>query len=265
MSANPQPAPALAPLRYSQITLMAKSPAHAKYALDQQAKGLDNWDDTPSKRMGRLAHSVFLGTELPAIFPGDRRGTKVWDAFVEANPGREIVKQDEFDVAQAMADALAAHEEAAYLLRGEREKTIFARIAGRECRSTPDVHLVREHATDLKSTTDASPDRFHWQAAKLGYFGQMAMQKDMVIAAGLPSPARLAIVAVENKAPYVVTVFELTPAAEEYGRRFYRLHLERLLVCEASNDWPGYGPGVLDAPLEDVELIGSDGEPLDVD
>ena len=257
MSANPKLD--LAPIRYSQIKLFARSPFHAKFAIDQQAKGLDLYDDTPAKRLGRLAHSIALGTEIPAVFPGDRRGTKLWDAFVADNPGREIVKQDEFDQAQAMADSLTFHDEALRLLQGEREKTIIAKIAGRLCRSTPDVHLTGEHLTELKTTTDASPDRFPWQALRLGYHGQMAMQKDVVMAAGHPEPKRLAIVVVEIKPPFAVAVYQLTPAAEDFGRSFYRLHLERMLVSEASDFWPGYPQGVLDVPPERDEYI-PDGE-----
>jgi hypothetical protein len=254
MSANPKPL-AIAPLRYSRLKLMAKSPAHVRYALDQDLAGKDNWDDTPSRRLGRLAHAVFLGQPLPTVFPGDRRG-KAWTEFKEAHAGEDIVKQEELDTAIAMALELSKHEEAAPLLKGEIERTIFFEIAGRPCRTTPDVHMVRRHVTDLKSTTDASPERFPWQALKLGYHGQIAMQVDGIIAAGMPEPERKAIVAVETKPPYVVNVFALTPDAIEFGRATYRGWFERFRVSEDSNCWPGYIPGVLDAPQERLDFEG---------
>lgn len=251
MSANPKPA--LAPLRYSRLKLMAKSPAHVRYALDQDLAGIDNWDDTPSRRMGRLAHAVFLAQPLPLVWPGDRRG-KAWLDFKAEHAGQDIVKQEELDTAQAMAAALLSHDEARELLGGEIERTIFYEITGRPCRSTPDVHLIREHLTEYKTTTDASPQRFPWQALKLGYHGQVAMQLDAILAAGMPEPARKVIVAQESKPPFLVAVFELLPEAIEFGRRCYRGWFEQFMVCESANHWPGYGPGILDAPQEDFAL-----------
>lgn len=263
MSTNPEASP-FAPLRFSRLKLMAKSPAHVRYALDQDLAGNNNWDDTPSRRLGRLAHSVFLGQPLPLVFPGDRRG-KAWTEFKEAHAGEDIVKQEELDTATAMAEALDAHAEASELLRGIIEQTRYFFFGGRPCRATPDVYLKAKHLTDLKSTTDASPERFPWQALKLGYHGQLAFYLDALIALGEPEPERVAIVAVETKPPHVVNVFALLPEATEFGRRQYRGWLERFLVCEASNDWPGYIPGVLSAPEENVQLIGADGEVMDLD
>ncbi len=37
-----------------------------------------------------------------------------------------------------------------------------------------------------------------------------------------------------------MTVFELTPAMLDHGRRMYRGWLETLLGCETSGVWPGY-------------------------
>jgi len=256
--AEAAPRVALAPLRYSRLKLMAKSPAHCRFALDQDLAGVEDWDDTPSRRLGRLAHAVFLEQPLPVVFPGPRRAGKEWDAFKAANADREIVKQEELETALAMAAALRNHDEARELLRGgDIERTIFYELAGRACRSTPDVHWNGKHLTDLKSTTDASPERFPWQALKLGYHGQMAMQFDAILAVGMKMPARIAIVAVENRAPFVVNVFPLTPDAIEFGRRVYRSYFEQFLVCEQNNHWPGYAQGVLTAP-PDSEGFGGD-------
>lgn len=245
------------PLRYSRLKLMGRSPAHCRYALDQDLAGVAGWDDTPARRLGRLAHAIFLGQPLPAVFTGARRAGKEWDAFLEANAGREVVKQDEFDQAQAMAASLSANDEARELLTGKYiEHTLYFDIAGRNCRATPDVFEPGKYLTDLKTTSDASPDRFPWQALKLGYHGQLTFYKDAVIAAGLPAPERLAIVAVESKPPHVTNVFQFTERAEDFGRRTWRLWFEQFMNCERSGAWPGYIQGVLDAPDEGIELEG---------
>jgi hypothetical protein len=255
MSANPKPA--LLPLRYSVLKQMGRSPLHAFYAMQHPEAG-----ETPSMKMGRLTHAVALGQPLPLVWPGDRRG-KEWLAFRDANEGREIVKQDELDIALAMASCLEAHPEASRLLRGVRETTVYFDVAGRHCRATPDV-LGDGWIADLKTTSDASPVRFPWQALRLGYHGQLAFYKDAVIEAKAGDPRELWIVAIESKEPYAVATYQLTDAAEDFGRRMWRSWFEQFRVCEESNLWEGYGPGVLDAPAEGVELVGADGEVIEV-
>jgi len=56
------------------------------------------------------------------------------------------------------------------------------------------------------------------------------------------------LIAVEDKPPYVVTTYRLTPDAAEMGHRIWRAHFERLRVCEESNVWPAYSDAVV--PLE---------------
>jgi hypothetical protein len=244
------------PLRFSVLKCMSRSPAHALYAATHPSP------DTPAMRRGRLAHSVFLGKNIPTVFPGDRRG-KLWADFKEAHDGEDIVTTEEFEGAGAMAAALHSHSEARHLLMGQRERTVLFDFAGRPCRGTPDV-FSDLHLADLKTTQDASPMRFPWTAARLGYHAQLAWYKDGLKAAGVADPKELSIVAIESKPPYAVAVFRLTERAEDFGRRQYRTWLEEFLNCEKSGVWPGYIEGVLDAPEDAIELIGSDGEVMEV-
>lgn len=244
------------PLRFSILKHMSKSPAHARYAMDHPSA------DTPAMRMGRLAHACFLGANVPTVFPGERRGN-VWKDFKAAHDGQDIVTAEEFDRASAMASALHAHKEARPLLMGKREQSIRFDFAGRACRGTPDVFSPK-YLTDLKTTADASPLRFPWTAMRLGYHAQMAWYRDGLVAAGYPAPEQLTIVAIEVKPPYAVAVFVLTERAIDFGARLYRTWLEEFLNCERSNEWPGYVEGVLDAPEDSVELIGADGEVMEL-
>jgi PDDEXK-like domain of unknown function (DUF3799) len=244
------------PLRFSILRQMARSPAHARYALDNEAP------DTVAMRLGRLCHAVALDQATGPVWAGTRRG-KAWDEFKAAHDGEDIVTEDEMGAAAAMAGALLTHQEARSLLEGVREKTIFFDFAGRKCRATPDV-FDADNITELKSTYDASPGHFPYHAMRMGYHAQMAWQKDALNAGGYPVPVQLWIVAVESKPPYAVAVFQVTPRAEDFGRRLYRTWLEEFLNCERSNHWPGYGPGVIDAPEDAVELVGPDGEVLEV-
>jgi hypothetical protein len=253
----------LAPLRYSILKLMGRSPAHARYALDMAARGEEAWEPTPSMRLGSLAHKVFLKQPLPVVYPGPVRRGKEWEAFKSANADKEIVKQSELDAVVEIATALQAHAEARDLLTGTIEQTVLFDLGGRNCRATPDVFVPGAHLTDLKTTRDANPQWFPYQALKLGYHGQLSFYRDGLERAGFAPPKELRIVAIETAPPYAVCVFGVTPRAEDFGRRTYRAWFEQFLVCEASDDWPGYGPGVLDAPEEAVELTGFDEDESD--
>lgn len=248
----------LAPLRFSVLKRMSQSPAHARYAMT-----FPDDHDTPQMRFGRLAHACFLGSNVPTVFDGDRRGNK-WKNFKLAHEGEDIVTEKEFAQASAMASALHAHKEARSLLMGKREQTILFDFAGRSCRVTPDAFTPKV-ATDLKSTGDASPQRFPWHAMRMGYHAQMAWTKDGLIAAGYPAPEELSLVAIEVRPPYAVAVYQLTERAEDFGRRLYRTWLEEFLNCERSGQWPGFPPGTLDAPEDALELVGSDGEVMEVE
>ncbi len=98
----------------------------------------------------------------------------------------------------------------------------------------------------------------------MGYHGQLAFYKDAVELTKPNSIDELWIVAIESKPPYAVSTFILTPAAEDLGRRQYRTWLEEFLQCESANHWPGFVPGVIDAPDEALGLVGIEGELLEV-
>jgi hypothetical protein len=245
------------PLRFSVLKQISRSPAHARHAMTHEST------PTAAMRFGTLSHSIFLGKGLPVVYPGERRG-KAWAEFKEANQSEDIVTQEEFDRASEMAVALHSHKEARNVLLGTREQTILFDFAGRPCRATPDVFAPGAHLTELKTTQDASPERFPYIAARLSYASQLTFYKDGIGLAGLKLPEALYIVAIETKPPFVVCVFSITERMEDFARRIYRTWLERFLVCEQSNEWPGYPMGQLDAPEDALQLIGADGEEMDV-
>lgn len=253
------------PLRFSVLKLVGRSPLHAKWALDHPEERID----TPAMRLGRAVHAAFLGAQegvssIPVVFEGERRGNK-WKEFKEANADRDIVTSEEWNRIGLMASNLHAHPEARMLLMGERERTLRFDFAGRPCRATPDVHAPGDHLVDVKTTNDASLTRFPYTAQKLSYHAQLSFYLQGLTLLGFPRPKRVSIVAIEVKPPFAVAVFELTDKALEYGERVWRSWMESLLVCERSGVWPGYGLGVLDAPPDDMELVGVDGEIMEVE
>jgi len=241
-----------APVRYSNLKLMALSPAHYHAAAKK---------DTGAMQRGRALHSLVLGGARVIGYPGKTRYGKQWDAFKAANTDAEILTGKEFDKVRAMAESVLHHKIAMQVLEGQHEVEVDWTYLGRKCQShvdsiAPDGKWVAE----LKSTVSSEPGRFAWQSHKMAYGGQVAFYLDAVRAAGLGEPTDAYVVAVEAAEPFVVTVLHVEEDALELGRRCVRLWMEQLLNCEAANDWPGYAQGIvpLHAPSQDINFTFGD-------
>ncbi len=148
--------------------------------------------------------------------------------------------------------ALQERQDALDLLDGVRQQTIRWKIAGRDCEGTPDsFNDVR--ITELKTCRTADPDRFVWDARRLGYAAQLDWYAEGLLQSGRARPSSAYIVAVESTPPHPVTVFCLTDRALDQGARTWRLWFERLRACEESNAWPPYAEAAVlfDVPEND--------------
>lgn len=242
----------LKPVRWSHLKHMGRSPAHYRHNL------LTPFQPTPAMVMGSLVHEIVLkgGRDVFAVYEGDRRAGKDWEAFKADNTDAVIVKRSEMDEAEAIAAAIMRHESAVEALsRGQHEVPLTWELGGRVCQGTPDV--LGTVLADLKVTNDASPDRFTWHARKMGWLGQLAWYYEAAKRTQPILPNRVSIVAVESIAPHVVTVFDLTDEALLLGEKTWRQYFEQLRTCEETDYWPGYVEGVarLDVPENEEETI----------
>lgn len=245
-------------LRSSHLKAIAQSPAHARWAM------LNDRDQTLSMRIGSATHSLTFGGPTVVVFPGKTRRGKEWDAFAEMHKGSIIVSRKEFQRAQAMAKALRTNPVSARVLFGDgfiNEQTIEWEWNGRAMRCTPDVRSMR-HLVDLKTCRTAEPEKFMWDAVRMGYHAQLALYAQ-AMATVHPSgagPTDVYIVAVESNPPHDVVVRRLTPSSLEVGARLNKTWFDRFMECEAANHWPGYAESVvdMDVPLEPVDLIFAD-------
>lgn len=244
---------AFEPIHYSRLKLMAESPAH--YRAGSQGT-------TYSQESGSAVHALVLGTQEVVTWDKvsengnqcPRRG-KDYDAFAAKHPGALILMPAEYAEAKAKAAAVLAHPLAVRVLKGTREKEIEWSFGGRPCAGRPDV-FGPDYVTELKATKSSNPRRFRKQARWMGYCGQLVWYGDGLMQAGLCAPEAYYIVAVEQAAPYVVTVFRLTARDVDNGRRDYRGWFEQVLVCEQADEWPGYCEAIVElgAYDDDMEL-----------
>lgn len=244
------------PLRFSRLKKFSQSAAHFLGATEPSASGID---------IGKAAHSMLLGgVQVVEYTASAQRRGKVFDAFCADNPGALILSSSEYRRASGMTDAVRANPLAMRVLDGEREKTYTWRLQGRLCRGTPDVR-GKNFLTELKTGETADPRFFPFKVRRFCYHGQLAWYSDGAVLAGLPGPEEHYVVAVEAAPPHVVTVFRIAPETIEKGRRLVRLWFERLLQCEAAQEWPGYSQSVVELALPDFEFDPGDGADQDVE
>jgi hypothetical protein len=246
----------LNPVRFSRLKLIARSPLHYAAA---------TVEETMAMEVGSAVHSLVLGGKLVVQYVGEpdeatgeikkvvRRG-KAWEAFRAEHAGDLILTAGEYQAARAIADAVLANPLAAAALDGQREVERAWQFGRRACGGRIDC-VTADGVTELKVSNTADPARFVWHALRMGWLSQLAWYLDGLAAGGtMLEHAR--IVAVEPKPPYAVTVFKLSAATLDQARRTYRSWFERLLVCEATDEWPPYAQSEveLDVPDNDVSL-----------
>jgi hypothetical protein len=255
--ANDQQAAIDKPLRFSVLKQMGRSPLHCLHA--QRT----DFEPTLAMKIGSAAHVLLLGGQRIAVFTGKARRGKEWEEFKAANADALLLNAKEMDIGQRIADSVRADPVASRVLFADGtvyEQTIHWTWMGRKFRSTPDAR-TKTHLVELKTTRDASLERFKWDALRSAYHAQLWTQATAMEFENGYAPKSIYIIAVESRAPYPVSVHELTPRALEAGGRLCRAWMEKFNECTASGSWPGYSSAVveLDVPLDvETDLIFDD-------
>lgn len=249
------PAPPRAPvpfpppeIHYTQLSRMSRSPAHYRAAC------LESFPSTPAMRFGQGVHGLILGGAKVTRFDAPKRAGKAWTAFRAEHHDKIILTAPEHDRAAAIAQKVRAHPLAGLQLEGEHEKTLRWSYMGRACAGRLDV--VRQGVVvEVKTTPNAEPVWFRRHAWRMGYPAQLSWYRRGARANGY-AVDQLFIVAVETRAPFAITVFELTDRAIEAAEKMVHAWMERLLACERADAWPEYSQCVvpLDAPDAALEL-----------
>lgn len=234
-------------VRFSELKSMARSPAHYRAAV------LHGREPSPAMRFGTLCHTLILGGDRFAVFEGKTRQGKAWDAFEAHHAGKLIVKRSELEDAMSVARRVWAHPIAGPLVKGRTEVELTWETLGRKCGGRLDV-IGDTFITDLKMSASSEPEWFTRNATRLAYHAQLAWYKEGALANGCRVDD-VFLVAVEPKEPYAITPMRMHLHAIGKGDQLCRLWLERLIGCEAVNEWPEYTQSIatFDVP-DDLEL-----------
>lgn len=233
----------------SRLKEMKHSPQHYQYALTHKKT-------SGALTLGQATHVAVLEPErfMSDFARWDRRtkgdnaaprNGQFWDAFLNANAGKTILTEDEWNHAHDIAAAVRADPRAMrYLASGEPEVTFTWDIEGRACKGRVDWLTTIEGKptiVGLKTSRDCRHFAFGSQAAKLGYHLQFAFYHDGYERIRDNKPKLVEIV-VESAAPHAVAVYRIPDDIIEQGRDEYTQLLDQLKQCEETDEWPGPQP-----------------------
>jgi len=241
-------------------TLIEQTPAHLRYQMNNPK------DSTPTMALGTAVHSLVLepdsfDKDIAVAEKFDKR-TKIGKAgaaaFEEANQGKTIITPEQYEQAKWMAESVYSHPIAGLLLQDiVAESSVYWWYKSMDADDDSDYKellkvrpdaLSKNHAVvmDLKSTADGSYSGFIKSIQNFNYHVSAAMYleginqcKPLLAELGHFAYTKFVFVCVENSAPYLTSVYELSPEYLDIGKAHYRRAL-RTLRHGRDTDWPGF-------------------------
>jgi PDDEXK-like domain of unknown function (DUF3799) len=257
-------------LNQSKLGAFKKCPAKFKWLLENER------GDTDSLRLGRAIHTATLEPNkfnqeffcLPEI---DRRTTKGKETYAELvgkNPGKTILKPDEFHTALEVAQSIRSQSHCLTLLESAHIELTLNwqdKATGVLCKARVDAYDENTGVVvDIKTTQDASRSGFPKKLFAYGYHRQAAWYLEGLKANGEPA-SHFVFIAVEKEPPYCVGVYRLSDETIRLSKLENEALLRRYAECVRTDSWPGYTDGIEDISIPDYAqhtLEETYGEPI---
>lgn len=230
-------------LSKSDLDLIHKSPAYYRYIKENKR------EQTASMLLGSVFHKLVLEPETfaaeyavcPAADRRTRAGKELYRSFVDSlHESVEVITDDVYQTAYAMAEALKNHPIASKLLtNGKAERSFFTEFCGVKIKCRPDWLRNDGIVVDLKSTQNASPDKFPKSAYDFRYHVQAWWYLNALRTVGIEATDFM-FIAVENIPPYHVCVFAADDIMLALGENDAKADLAVYKKCLESGNWHGY-------------------------
>ncbi len=228
----------------SDLDLINRSPAYYKYVKENPR------EQTAAMLLGSVVHKLVLEPDIfaaeYAVCPAtDRRtkaGKEIYQAFIDGlHEGVEVITEDVYKTAQAMAESVKNHPIAARLLQGgQAENSYFWDESGVKCKCRPDyLRTDLKCVIDLKTTQNASPESFVKSAYDYRYHVQAAWYLRGLKACGI-DVENFIFIAVEKEPPYTVCVYTADELMIKLGNDTADENFRTLCECISSDNWFGY-------------------------
>lgn len=229
----------------SRLKLMGRSPYH--FSVYHQ---MDN-EPTEAMQLGTALHMAvlepdkfddeyFILKEKP-----DRRtkaGKEEWDSLQVKHAGKTLIMPDSGEAILSMRKSIVHNNLMQKLLtNGIVEQSMYWTdpLTGIKQRCRPDF---RRNAVviDIKTTRDASPEKFALAMSHLDYHLSAAHYCEGISECHGFSVKAFLFVAVESSFPYTCAVYRLSETDLENARARRNSYLQLITKCQQSGIWPGY-------------------------
>lgn len=195
--------------------------------------------------LGSAVHAMILEPEKNLVLrgPEDRRGNDWKKLKLAADlDGQILLTEGDYDLAEAIASSLRAHQVAAMYLSSRSlvcEASFFATDpeTNVQIKCRPDGYV--QHAGiifDIKTTTDASPEAFPREVNKYAYDLQAAFYLRALRAAGYEAN-QFVFVCVEKQPPHAVGLHVLTDRYLDRADAIVTQTLEKISNALAVGDF----------------------------
>lgn len=196
----------------------------------------------------------------------DRRtkeGKDEWKYFLEESKGKRIISKEDFDIIQAMRDALYNHSAVASILKtaGKEVTVVFEdEETGLSVKTRPDILPTDDSRVifDLKKTRSATMHGFQRSCVQYGYARQAAIGLAGLTAVTGQKHDLFGFIAIEDKPPYRTEIYVLDDEFIQYGHSEFKRLLRIEKACREQNFYPNYAPTC----LENLRKIGAHSMPL---
>jgi len=239
-------------LNYSRIKHLRESPKHFRHNCDNPKPS------STSMSWGSLVHLLvfepfMFEQRYEVTTETDKRRKAYKDAKAKAvEAGRELVTAADLETANTAAKNVSAHPYVAELLADDRtlvEKMHFWKQPGfGDCRMKVDAARLADDGLlgcDLKTTRSTHRLSFRRDARMFAYDIQAAHYlhglADLYGVELGNVKVDWRIIAVENVAPFDVTVYQLSYDTIDQALRDYDALAELYKTCVETNVWPGRG------------------------
>jgi hypothetical protein len=229
----------------SSLKKILESPAHYQAALKNKLI------PTPAMEMGTALHCLTLdGREAfdrqYVLKPADIKLTTKEGKEWKAAQGRKKIlntggKDDAWNSVLGMDESL---RRLAYFDPSQpdyikyNEVSVYWEWEGVPCKARLDrVDIENNLVLDLKTTDSVEPELFTKKVVGLGYDFQAAAYS-IAAEAAFGKPFKFIFACVERKAPYTVSLFEVSDEMMEEGKRKFDRAIRIYNECQASGEWP---------------------------
>lgn len=241
-------------------TLMEHTPAHLAYGL------MHPTEPTANMALGTAVHSLVLEPDkfnddiavMPNINKRTNAGKQELAIFEAENKGKTIISEDQLETAKKMAARVWEHESLKLLFD---DIVVESSVYGWYRSMDPDdgeeyrqMLKVRPDAIpraypiliDLKTTNDGTYSGFQKSIQNFYYHLSAAMYlqmcndcKPLLDETGFHAFTKFVFVCIENKPPYEVSSYEMSPEYMEIGKKLFRMAVYRLHRAKAEG-FPGF-------------------------